>query len=316
MESPPSYHDPSCQHPGPAQGPGQGPAQGPVYAHPPGPVYYPPQQPQPQVVVVQQYVAPPTYAQHVDPNVLFRDLMRKHEIRNEFAGRLLNLQGFEIVILCDDSGSMNTPTNNGAGGLGMTRWRELATTVNIVVDIASLMDPTGIDLYFLNRDPVLNVRDGSQLRPVFDVAPSGGTNIARTLRQILRDKTPVLKERKLLILIATDGEPTNDHGNIDTATLRNILRNERNPIDKVFVTFLACTDDQATMEYLNKWDKEIKNLDVVDDYASERAEILKVQGTRYRFTFGDYVVKALMGGIDKFFDKLDEKKVGGCCVIL
>jgi hypothetical protein len=41
------------------------------------------------------------------------------------------------------------------------------------------------------------------------------------------------------------------------------------------------------MSYLNDWDKEIPNLDVVDDYKSERKEILKCQGKSFPFTFGD-----------------------------
>jgi hypothetical protein len=39
--------------------------------------------------------------------------------------------------------------------------------------------------------------------------------------------------------------------------------------------------------YLNDWDKRIPNLDVADDYRSERQEILKVQGKQFPFSFGD-----------------------------
>lgn len=41
------------------------------------------------------------------------------------------------------------------------------------------------------------------------------------------------------------------------------------------------------MEYLNHWDQEIPNLDVVDDYRSERKQILAVQGKDFPFSFGD-----------------------------
>jgi len=47
------------------------------------------------------------------------------------------------------------------------------------------------------------------------------------------------------------------------------------------------SDDEDTMSYLNGWDKEIPNLDVVDDYKSEKKEILKVQGKFFPFSFGD-----------------------------
>jgi hypothetical protein len=39
--------------------------------------------------------------------------------------------------------------------------------------------------------------------------------------------------------------------------------------------------------YLNNWDKKIPNLDVADDYKSERGEIHQVQGKEFPFSFGD-----------------------------
>ncbi len=68
------------------------------------------------------------------------------------------------------------------------------------------------------------------------------------------------------------------------------------------------------MDYLNNWDRNIPNLDVVDDYRSERVEIRKVKGQRYPFSFGDYVVKSLIGSIDPELDKLDERH-SICCQI-
>lgn len=40
------------------------------------------------------------------------------------------------------------------------------------------------------------------------------------------------------------------------------------------------------------------NLDVVDDYRSERTEIQRTRGNNFPFSFGDYIVKALLGSID------------------
>lgn len=50
---------------------------------------------------------------------------------------------------------------------------ELKQTVSIVVDIASVLDPDGVDVYFLNRDPLFHVRNSAELAPIFAVPPSG-----------------------------------------------------------------------------------------------------------------------------------------------
>ncbi len=87
-------------------------------------------------------------------------------------------------------------------------------------------------------------------------------------------------------------------------------------------------DDDDCIGYLNDWDKKISHLDVVDDYRNEKKEIQARQGKQFPFSFGDvnkreflfffpfnlfifvkYVVKILMGGVDSWFDDLDEKKV-------
>jgi len=50
---------------------------------------------------------------------------------------------------------------------------ELKQTVSIVVDLASVLDPDGVDIYFLNREPMFNVRTSKEIIPMFAVPPEG-----------------------------------------------------------------------------------------------------------------------------------------------
>jgi hypothetical protein len=50
---------------------------------------------------------------------------------------------------------------------------ELKHTVSIVVDLASVLDPDGVDIYFLNREPMFNVRNSEELIPMFAIPPEG-----------------------------------------------------------------------------------------------------------------------------------------------
>jgi hypothetical protein len=158
-----------------------------------------------------------------------------------------------------------------------TRWDELKQIVSITVDVASVLDPDGIDVYFLNRPPVFNVKDASELMSTFAQPPNGLTPITRVLRQILHAKQGTIQERKLLIIIATDGQPTDEFGTTDIDALERVLRNERKPPERILVTFCACTDDDQAVGYLNKWDTHIPGIDVCDDYRSEREEIWRVR---------------------------------------
>ena len=75
----------------------------------------------------------------------------------------------------------------------------------------------------------------------------GATPIAPVLRQVLRDKRNEIYERKLLILIATDGIPTDERERPDVNTLVHILQNERQPIQQIPVTIIACTGKPLTI---------------------------------------------------------------------
>jgi hypothetical protein len=61
-----------------------------------------------------------------------------------------------------------------------------------------------------------------------------------------------------------------------------------------------------SINYLNNMDKQIRNLDVVDDFRNEKAEVKARRGPQYPFSYGDYVVKSMIGAIDPSIDRLDE----------
>ena len=71
------------------------------------------------------------------------------------------------------------------------------------------------------------------------------------------------------------------------------------------------------MEYLNGWDRTMPRLDIMDDFSSEIREAKRVNGLHFQFSFGDYVVKSLLGSIDptleKIDDNFDEYDEGNCC---
>lgn len=240
----------------------------------------------------------------------FTDFLNDYEISDKYAIKLRQLEGYDIVFICDDSGSMKQPitTPNTKSYENLPRrWDEMRNIVSTVTKLSMLLDDDGIDVYFLNRDPVKNVTSEEILAQSFNDPPRGQTPILKTLRQVLNDKKHSLSEKKLLIILVTDGEPTDDKGNTDgeIQKLFNCLKNERKPINKIHTTILACTDDDNTMNYLENWDSKLENFDVVDDYYSEKIRIQNSMGSTYRFSFGDYIVKILLGSIDKELDQLD-----------
>jgi len=71
----------------------------------------------------------------------------------------------------------------------------------------------------------------------------------RVLRQILHEKKQQIQERKLLVLIATDGVPTDDDGYQNVEVFRYVLKNERNPTNQIPVTIIACTGEYQNSKF-------------------------------------------------------------------
>jgi hypothetical protein len=255
----------------------------------------------------------------------YKAVADKYDIRADFCAKLRKLEDYEIILVADDSGSMNTrvvegttvsaanalasASATGAFAPSRTRWTELLEFSNIVTDIASIMDRSGMDIYFLNRPPLLNVTSSSdpRLGMAFSRYPSGSTPLVKTLQNIIHNKCRANMERRFLIIIATDGVP--DEG---ANELFNTIKYRPSNVN---ISILACTDDEAAVSYMNKIDRCVPGVDVVDDYRSERIEIQRHQGASYSFSYGDYVVKVLLGSIDPEMDRLDESGVG-CCDVM
>lgn len=218
------------------------------------------------------------------------ELAMRYEIRGDFIARLRALESFEIVLILDDSGSMNSVCQSGAATSANpyarqgTRWDELRTYVNVVVDVASCLDANGIDVYFLNRPPMFGVTSSQQVQAAFGPQPAGFTPLARVTSGVLSTLAPVLNERKVLLIVATDGQPTDDAGNARIQQYVDVIGSRHRG---VYLTLLACTDDEDSVRWMNAVDHHIPNVDVCDDYHSERKEVLRAQGPSFHFTYGD-----------------------------
>jgi hypothetical protein len=282
---------------------------------PPAQQYYPPQygptSTAPSAPMQQQYQQPQTSFLPMSAKDKFDLACENHEISDFFASKLRKkLQGVEIILILDNSGSMDGPAHEGSNE---TRWQELKKTCSVVISVASAIDTNGVDIYFLNSQcgtkMLRNITDASQIDRYFASPPAGGTPLTETLEAAISDKMKTMDpSQKILALVATDGEPTGQGG---VKGFKDYLRYKRNST-QIPVTILACTDDKAALRYLNRLDKQIAGLDVIDDYSSELKQIRKARGKHFRFTYGDYIAKSLLGSSDRQVDKLDERKCTIC----
>lgn len=262
-----------------------------------------------QAISYNDYIQPSAPPQPLSKSQKIQNLITKYEIDNLFSEKLDILSNFEIVLLIDDSGSMNTPLSNSNHN---TRWDELKEVVNIVLEIATIYDTDGIDINFLNRNNHENIYDLERVKYILEDRPSGLTPLNNSLKMILDKYRDSVKP--VLIVIATDGIPTNDFGKQDVDSFKNTLIQKNH--SKFSVSFLACSDQEQDVNYLNYLDRKVPNVDTLDDYNSELIEVKNAQGKKFSYTFGDHIVRLLLGPLCPELDSLDEKQVNCKCNIL
>ena len=93
----------------------------------------------------------------------FETLVKQNELSQQVATQLYEVLNMcEIVLVCDDSGSMAAEiaedglVNNSRK---TTRWSELKKLAAILIEFVTSINPNGLDIYFLNRGTYRNIND-------------------------------------------------------------------------------------------------------------------------------------------------------------
>ena len=245
---------------------------------------------------------PPAYHNAInDKSLILDNICQQYEISNFYLEKMSCLSDYEIVFLIDDSGSMKTPLSDGEHH---NRWDELKHVTKIAINIATIFDDSGVDIHFLNRNGLDNVISINQLNGIFINEPYGRTPLTQITQFIFEKYYNTIKP--ILLVIATDGVPTDQSGYPDIKPFMNLIKNKN---DKFYISFLACSDQDEDINYLNILDKKVKNVDTLDDYISEKREVQSVQGKSYNYSLGDHVARLLLGPICSELDSLDETKL-------
>lgn len=240
------------------------------------------------------------------------------------------LSNRDIRFVIDDSESMTEIDEITRRGKPCSRWQALAERVGIAAEIASCLDPDGLNLYFLNTSPniVRNLLTADDVINEFDKRkPIGYTPLRLGIESALKDGE---EDKPLLIEIATDGEPTDVAppgfvprpediiqtregpcyiDNQVSVRLENVLNTriphgeQKPPKSDVCFGVMLCSRGNE-VQWWNGLDERVKNLDVNVCYQDEAKQVKSKTGKF--FSFGEYLAKVLLGPVREEYDHQDE----------
>ncbi len=106
----------------------------------------------------------------------------------------------------------------------------------------------------------------------------------------------------------TDGEPTDRNGNDygQAEAVARIITQRSTPENHLF-TVITCSDQK--LDWLELLDRNARFVSVIDDYETERNQVLAAQGRNFQFPYGLWIACHLLSAKEILLDNLDEKKV-------
>jgi Mg-chelatase subunit ChlD len=238
------------------------------------------------------------------------------------------------IWVVDNSGSMTTPDghrlyqtpDNRVRLLDCSRWAEIQNTVKYHARVAALLEaPTSFRLLnptygkqqfgVAERGPEHTQEDlRNVLSCISDISPSGVTPLTARVVEIVSYLESIKHElfakcQKVVIVLATDGLPSDNHGMSSTYTMnefKNALRSlEGLPI---WLVIRLCTDDDEVVDFYNNIDSQLEmSLDVLDDFRAEALEVYE-HNKWLNYALPLHRMRE-MGFYHKLFDLIDERSL-------
>lgn len=193
-----------------------------------------------------------------------------------------NLNNYDFKILIDKSGSMASKDGRDSNGNPITRWKQAHYMSKAIAEICNRFDDDGIDIILFDSEPTIynNVTD-SKVDEVFRVnSPGGSTGTDKAIKaalpeffpaskgffkSLLGSSTPVKRNKPILLIIFTDGEPDSQ------SAVSNVIIDITKKIssrEEVGITFLQLGNDSDARRFLKKLDDDLTSLgakfDIVD----------------------------------------------------
>ncbi|MCJ1411254.1 hypothetical protein MMC19_005342 [Ptychographa xylographoides] len=248
-------------------------------------------------------------------------LCQRWRVPREVGQDVVKLALYDIIIYIDNSGSMEFEE-------GGERKKDLQVILSRVAYAASLFDDDGIQVRFMNQagpriDPnqLNNIRTEEQAeRLAMDAKYSGLTPLGTQLRSqiveplVLQQARSGRLRKPVLIITITDGQPAGESRDTLEQTImfaeRELSRMPQYGKHACSYQFAQVGNDQAAKAFLADLDSKREIGDLVDctsNFENEQEEMSRANPP-VDLTPELWLLKLLLGSIDKSYDTQDEKE--------
>lgn len=244
-------------------------------------------------------------------------LSQRWRIPMEVANELCQLGLYDIIVFIDDSGSMAFEENG-------ERIKDLRLILERVASVATIFDEDGISLRFMNANYQINmlenIRTEQQINQIMEtVQYKGLTPMGTELRKKVIDGiiVPKIRDRCYakphLVIVITDGQPA---GEAQT-TVFDTIKFATQEVGRAFqgggiaFQFAQVGNDLKAREFLGKLDEDPVVGSMVDCTSNYENESDEMRRKGVDLTPDLWMVKLMLGAIDRSYDSKDETPGAG-----
>ncbi|OAL46771.1 hypothetical protein IQ07DRAFT_140741 [Pyrenochaeta sp. DS3sAY3a] len=252
-------------------------------------------------------------------------VIQRWRIAKEIANDIVKLALYDIVLYIDDSGSMQFEEEG-------SRIKDLRLILERVSFAATLFDADGISIRFMNTD-LSGARDQGG-RPLQDGVASeaqieqimrgvqfkGLTPMGTSLRKKVIDEIVLSKassgqlRKPVLVIAVTDGQPAGEPQNAVFDTIKYAFDTLQSRFPQygrggIAFEFAQVGNDEAAKKFLGKLDEDPQigpMVDCTSNYENEQEEMARANPP-VDLTPDLWIIKLLLGAIDRSYDSKDEK---------
>mmetsp|Transcript_11888 Transcript_11888/g.35570 ORF Transcript_11888/g.35570 Transcript_11888/m.35570 type:complete len:444 (+) Transcript_11888:82-1413(+) len=259
---------------------------------------------------LQAFYSPPTIdsVAHRLAAIDWRALAATWNLPVELCLDLVGLALYDIVIYCDDSGSMKFEE-------GGSRIDDLKAVLDRVSSVVTLLDADGISLRAMNytgqADGVRTSQQAAHFVSQLEfkgLTPMGEMLERRIIEPILESRLNTRQLTKpLLVITITDGEPSEAPGKVQREVAEAKRHCQQSPYGAgaIAFAFAQVGTDMGAQRFLATLDNDPdvgRMVDCTSHFELEQAECLK-KGVQ--LTPDMWMLKLLVGGIDRSYDNQD-----------
>ncbi|SCA62406.1 hypothetical protein SCG7109_AA_00220 [Chlamydiales bacterium SCGC AG-110-M15] len=255
------------------------------------------------------------------------DIKRNEEIKNQklekvvqmlgisprYHNNLKDLWNYKIIALVDDFSFVERNINPSLD----PSWSEIQEALILLLYLTHGLDETGLDIHLSSSNRTREMREESQLEGLFNDKGDKGLSLFPSIGSLLEQCER--NEEPIILVIFTNRIPCLSEKKVPAGQAFNEYMKDREEnldlLKKLAFNFVVYSEDPNVLSYYRNLHGQFRGMNMREKYLCEKDEVERIFSGNRSLSKGDWLVKILLGGINRHINFIDAVPRTCSCVI-